>query len=212
MEINDLVLENLTLNRDFVKSVLPYIERNYFEDEYQRFVFDTIKNHIDNYDSLPTKESLLIDIENNNDLTENVYDEIVESITNWENLDNDNEWLIDSTEKWCQDRALYLALEESVEISSDEDTGVSRGKIPEILRDALSVSFDTSIGHDYFSDTENRFDFYNTVEEKIKFDIDWLNKVTDGGVPRKTLNLIMGVTGCVHPDTLVKIRYYKDVE
>ena len=148
-----------------------------------------------NYDQTPTKEILRVEIENRLDLSEDLFKECLSTIDSLEEEDHEMQWLLDTTEKWCKERAVYLALMESIQIADGQDKQRDRGAIPQILSEALSVCFDNTIGHDYLEDSDARYEFYHRVEDKIPFDIDYLNKVTKGGIPRKTLNIFLAGTG-----------------
>jgi len=150
---------------------------------------------VTNYDQTPTKEILRVEIENRLDLSEDLFKECLSTIDSLEEEDHEMQWLLDTTEKWCKERAVYLALMESIQIADGQDKQRDRGAIPQILSEALSVCFDNTIGHDYLEDSDARYEFYHRVEDKIPFDIDYLNKVTKGGIPRKTLNIFLAGTG-----------------
>jgi KaiC/GvpD/RAD55 family RecA-like ATPase len=150
---------------------------------------------VTNYDQTPTKEILRVEIENRLDLSEDLFKECLNTIDSLEEEDHEMQWLLDTTEKWCKERAVYLALMESIQIADGQDKQRDRGAIPQILSEALSVCFDNTIGHDYLEDSDARYEFYHRVEDKIPFDIDYLNKVTKGGIPRKTLNIFLAGTG-----------------
>jgi archaellum biogenesis ATPase FlaH len=168
----------------------------YFENLHEKVVFEEISNFITEYEKLATKEVLLIEAENRTDISEETYKIICEYVTSIHEVEADNQWLEDTTEKWCRDRAIYLALMESIKIADgDGDEKKNRDAIPSILSDALSVSFDNNIGHDYFKDTESRYEFYHKREDKIPFDLEYFNKITKGGLPTKTLNIALAGTG-----------------
>lgn len=147
------------------------------------------------YDKTPTKEILRIELENRLDLTEEIFKECLNTVDSLEDEDHELQWLVDTTEKWCKERAVYLALMESIKIADGKDKNRDRGAIPQILSEALSVCFDNTVGHDYLEDSDLRYEFYHRVEDKIPFDIDYLNKITKGGLPRKTLNIFLAGTG-----------------
>ena len=177
-------------------SVFPFIKSEYFADTEERTVFNEIYDYFQKYTKPPTVEALLINLDNNTSLNENIAKgskTIVEKIGN-EKDQTPSDWLIDETEKWCKDRAIYIAVMDSIEVI-DKKSQRSTGEIPELLKDALSVSFDTHIGHDVLEDTDERFEFYHTEEEKIPFDLEYFNKITKGGLPNKTLNIVLAGTG-----------------
>ena len=178
-----------------MRKVLPFIEPEYFNAREERIIFEQIAKYAADYDNLVTQEILSIEIENRNDITEEESVNINKIINSLENVDADFEWLSDTTEKWCRDRAIYLALMESIGIANDEDKNKTRDAIPDILSKALAVSFNRHVGHDYLEDYEQRYELYHRKEDKIKFDLEYLNKITKGGIPRKTLNVALAGTG-----------------
>ena len=178
-----------------MRKVLPFIEPEYFNAREERIIFEQIAKYAADYDNLVTQEILSIEIENRNDITEDESVNINKIINSLENVDADFEWLSDTTEKWCRDRAIYLALMESIGIANDEDKNKTRDAIPDILSKALAVSFNRHVGHDYLEDYEQRYELYHRKEDKIEFDLEYLNKITKGGIPRKTLNVALAGTG-----------------
>jgi replicative DNA helicase len=206
-KIETTILRNLLFNNDYCRKVLPFIKNEYFENLHEKVVFEEICKFIIAYDGLATKEVLLIETEKRTDITEDTYKTICDYVSNLDNSPADTNWVTDTTEKWCRDRAIYLALMESIKIADGQDDKKNRDAIPTILQEALAISFDDHIGHDYLNDYENRFDSYHRKEDKIAFDLDYFNKITKGGIPNKTLNIALA--GCVHPETKVKIRFRK---
>ena len=194
-KVEFLILKNLLFNEEYARKVIPFIKLDYFEDHSHKILFEEISNFIVKYDELPTKESISIDIQNRVDLNESSFKEISKVISYLEKEPTDFEWLIDTTEKWCRDRAIYLALMESIQLADGKDDTKGRDAIPSILSDALAVSFDNHIGHDYLLDYEERYDSYHRKEEKIPFDLEYFNKITKGGIPNKTLNVALAGTG-----------------
>lgn len=194
-KIEFLILRNLLYNDDYTRKVLPFIKDEYFQDTNQRIIYDEISKFVQEYNELPTKEILCIELEKRTDLNEESYKKTLGIISSLDNVPVDNKWLIDTTEKWCRDRAIYLALMESIHIADGNSDSKNRDAIPSILSDALAVSFDNHIGHDYFEDYEERFESYRRAEEKLPFDIEYLNKITNGGLAKKTLTIFMGSTG-----------------
>ena len=189
------ILKNLIHNEDYARKVIPFIQPEYFENRSQRIVFEEIVEFIVKYNNPITLESLSIEVDNRSDIVES---EVKEIKTIFDKLDKtgvDDSWLLDSTEKWCRDRAIYLALMESIHIADGKNDKKNRDAIPSILSDALSVSFDTQIGHDYFLNYSDRYDFYHKKEQRIEFDLDYFNKITKGGIPNKTLNIALAGTG-----------------
>ena len=206
-KIEFLVLRNLLYNESYVRKVLPFIKSEYFEDQNQKVIFEEIHKFVSEYNKIPTKETLTIDVKNRKDLNDTQYKELLRLIESLDDVFVEFEWLIQTTEKWCKERAIYLALMESIYIADGNDEKKNRDAIPSILSDALAVSFDTNIGHDYLGNYKDRYDFYHRKEERIPFDLEYFNKITKGGIPNKTLNIILA--GCVHPETKVKIRFKK---
>ena len=194
-QIEFLILRNLLHNEDYVRKVIPFIKSEYFEDTNQRIVFEEILSFIQEYNQPATKEVLCIEVENRKDINDTSFKEIVHLIQNLDDVPIELEWLIDTTEKWCRDRAIYIALIESIHIADGKNEKKSRDSIPSILSDALAVSFDTHIGHDYLLDYEQRYESYHKKEEKIEFDLEYFNKITKGGLPNKTLNIALAGTG-----------------
>ena len=194
-QIEFLILRNLLHNEDYVRKVIPFIKSEYFEDTNQRIVFEEILSFIQEYNQPATKEVLCIEVENRKDINDTSFKDIVHLIQNLDDVPIELEWLIDTTEKWCRDRAIYIALIESIHIADGKNEKKSRDSIPSILSDALAVSFDTHIGHDYLLDYEQRYESYHKKEEKIEFDLEYFNKITKGGLPNKTLNIALAGTG-----------------
>ena len=178
--IEKTTLKNLLYNEDYTRKVLPFLKPEYFEDRSERIVFSEIQKFIDQYNKRPTKETLQIDIGKRKDLNEEEYKRIVELISTLNKEEIDLDWLVNTTEKFCKDRAVHNAVMDGIHILDGKDKKHTPEAIPEILRDALSVSFDRNVGHDYLSDIERRFDFYNKKENRIPFDLDYFNKVTKG--------------------------------
>jgi len=194
-KVEFLILRNLLFNEDYFRKVIPFLKSEYFEDSNQRIVFEEILNFIQEYNKPATKEVLSIEIEKRTDINEQTFKEIAQLISCLDNVVVEQNWLINTTEKWCRDRAIYLALMESIHIADGNDENKNRDSIPSILSDALAVSFDTHIGHDYLLDYEERYESYHRKEEKIEFDLEYFNKITKGGLPNKTLNIALAGTG-----------------
>ena len=193
--IERTTLKNLIHNEDYTRKVLPFLKAEYFDDRKERIVFDEIRKFIDQYNKRPTKETLEIDIGKRKDLNEEEYKQIVDIIATLNKEEIDLDWLVNTTEKFCKDRAVHNAVMDGIHILDGKDKKHTPEAIPEILRDALSVSFDRNVGHDYLLDIERRFDFYHKKENRIPFDLDYFNKVTKGGLPTKTLNVALAGTG-----------------
>jgi replicative DNA helicase len=194
-KIEFLILRNLLYNEDYTRKVLPFIKADYFQDSNQRIVFEEIYSFISEYNKLATKEVLCIELEKRNDLNEETFKETLNVVFALEDVPVEKNWVVDTTEKWCRDRAIYLALMESIHIADGGDGKKNRDSIPSILSDALAVSFDNHVGHDYLQDYEERYESYRRKEDKIEFDLEYFNKITKGGLPNKTLNICLAGTG-----------------
>ena len=193
--IETTILRNLVCEEEFSRKVIPFIEPDYFENKTEKVIFQEISQFIVKYDNSITIEALNIEIENRTDLTETEIKEARETTKIFDDAPVDNQWLLESTEKWCRDRAIYLALMESIHIADGNDEKKNRDAIPTILSDALAVSFDNHIGHDYLQDYEERYESYHRKESRIQFDLELFNKITKGGLPNKTLNIALAGTG-----------------
>ena len=192
------ILKNLIFNEDYARKILPFIKSEYFSDNTEKILFQEVEEYINHYKNLPTYESLVINFTESKKLTEQQVRDSVEMLReiNSEKDDRtDIKWLTDNTEKFCQDKAIYNAIMKSVNILDDKENRDSKGSIPQLLSDALGVSFDSSVGHDYVDDANSRYDFYHKHEVKIPFDLDIFNKITKGGLPQKTLNIALAGTG-----------------
>ena len=190
-----LVLRSLLYNEDYARKVVPFIRGDYFEQPSQKIVFEEVSEFITEYDELPSKEALYIEVEKREDVNEEIYKQVKELIGVLDDSPADQDWLVNTSEKWCRDRAIYLALMESIQLADGKDDKKGRDAIPSILSDALAVSFDKNIGHDYLQDYEERYESYNRKEDKIPFDLEYFNKITKGGIPNKTLNIALAGTG-----------------
>jgi replicative DNA helicase len=193
--IETTVLRNLIYNEEFSRKVIPFIQPDYFEQRSERVVFEEITKFIVKYGSAITIEALNIETDNRTDLTEAEVKEVRDINNSLKDIPADYQWLMDTTEKWCRDRAIYLALMESISLADGQDDAKGRDAIPTILSDALAVSFDNHIGHDYLEDYEERYELYHKKEDKIQFDLEFFNKITKGGIPNKTLNIALAGTG-----------------
>ena len=194
-KVEFLILRNLLYNEEYVRKVLPFIKADYFEDYNQKVVFEEISKFVGEYNQPATKEVLCIETEKRQDINDSSFQEITKLISYLEDEPSEFNWLVNTTEKWCRDRAIYLALMESIQLADGKDEEKDRDAIPTILSDALSVSFDTHIGHDYLQDYEERYESYHRKEDKIEFDLEYFNKITKGGLPNKTLNIALAGTG-----------------
>ena len=193
--IETTILRNLVYNEEYSRKVIPFIQPDYFESRTEKVVFQEIVHFIVKYGSAITTEALKIELENRSDLTETEIKEVREISDSLHDSPVDGQWLEDTTEKWCRDRAIYLALMESINIADGNNEQKNRDAIPSILSDALAVSFDNHIGHDYLNDYEARYESYHRKEDRIPFDLDYFNKITKGGLPNKTLNIALAGTG-----------------
>jgi len=194
-KVEILILRNLIYNEEYLRKVVPFIKADYFEDPIQRTVFEEVSSFVQEYNQPATKEVLCIETEKRSDINDSSFKEITKLISYLEDVPTDFDWLCDTTEKWCRDRAIYLALMESIALADGKDEKKDRDAIPSILSDALAVSFDTHIGHDYLLDYEARYETYHRKEDKIEFDLEYFNKITKGGLPNKTLNIALAGTG-----------------
>ena len=197
MRIETTILGNLLINEEYTRKVLPFLKNDYFTSNAEKTIHETIGDFVTKYNSLPTKEALSIELQEVK-INEEEFKETMELL---DDISKDTEeyadlgWLLDSTEKFCQDKAIYNAVVESIGILDNQKSSQDKGLIPEILSDALSVSFDPHVGHDYLDDSDDRFEFYHRVEEKIPFDLEYFNKITKGGLPQKSLNICLAGTG-----------------
>ena len=193
--VETTILKNLLYTDEYSRKVLPFLKKEYFEDYNEKIIFEEISNFIGKYNNLPTKETLIIESEKRTDINDDSFKNICNYINALESTPSDHQWLLDTTEKWCKDRAIYLALVESISIADGNAEKKTPDAIPSILSDALAVSFDNQVGHDYLQDYEERYEFYHKREEKIPFDLEFFNKITKGGLPNKTLNIALAGTG-----------------
>ena len=195
MRTEHLILKNLITDEDYARRTLPYLKSQYFQDVNERIVYEEIDNFITKFNTLPSREALTIELDNRSNINDNQFAEIAKYVSNLKSEDKDDkDWLVQTTEKFCQEKAIYNAIMESIQII-DGDGKRDKGSIPSLLSDALAVSFDPNVGHDFFDNSDARFDFYHRVEERIPFDLEYLNKITKGGVPKKSLNIILAGTG-----------------
>ena len=195
-KIEQIILKNLFKNEQFVRKTLPFLKSEYFQERIEKIVFEEVQSYVLKYNNLPSFEAINISLTQRDNLFEEDFRQSNELIDNLQASDDSSklEWLIELTEKFCQEKALHNAILESIHIL-DEKSDKTKGAIPKILSDALSVSFDPNIGHDYIEDASKRFDFYHQVEKRIPFDLDFFNRITKGGLPTKTLNIALAGTG-----------------
>ncbi|AXN58494.1 DNA primase-helicase [Synechococcus virus S-PRM1] len=193
--VENTILRSMIHDEDYLRKVVPFIEPSYFEDRKDRVIFDEIAKFIVKYDKPISQEILKIEIGNRDDVTDEEHKQLLDQISALDREPVNSDWILDTTEKWCKERAIYLALMESIKIADGQDSKKGRDAIPSILSDALAVSFDNHIGHDYLEDYEQRYEVYHRKEEKISFDLEYFNKITKGGLPNKTLNIALAGTG-----------------
>ena len=194
-KVEILILRNLLYNEEYLRKVMPFIKSEYYEDSNQKIVFEEIEKFVQKYNQPATKEVLCIEVEKRQDINDTTFSEITKLISYLDDVPTDYDWLVDTTEKWCRDRAIYLALMESIALTDGKDKDKDRDAIPSILSEALAVSFDAHVGHDYLLDYEERYESYHREEDKIPFDLEYFNKITKGGLPNKTLNIALAGTG-----------------
>ena len=193
--IESTIISNLFFNEDFTRKALPFIQSEYFSNAEEKTLFNEIEKFVENYKNLPTKDTILIELNNRKDLNEDQLKNLRQLVSSASDEQVDLQWLLDTTEKWCKDRAVHNAVLSGIKILDNKDQKRTPEAIPGILADALSVSFDNHIGHDYLQDADKRFDWYHTKEQRFKFDLDYFNRITKGGVPSKTLNIALAGTG-----------------
>ena len=194
--IERTVLAQLVSNEEYTRKVLPFLKGDYFSDKSERIVFEEITKFVEKYNKIPTKTSLEIEVQSRKDLNEADFKSVISLVKSLQKDENVNfQWLVDTTEDFCKDKAIYNAIVEGIQIIDGTDKNRGPDAIPSILSDALAVGFDNRVGHDYLLDSDSRFDYYHTVEEKIPFDLEFFNKITKGGLPSKTLNIVLAGTG-----------------
>ncbi len=201
------ILKNLMHDEDYMRRVFPFLKEEYFNDSNDLTIYKHIKQFVDKYNSCPTSEALVIACQNDSSLKEQTYKDVVETIQSLQPEKSNLEWLLTETENFCKEKAVYNAIMTSISILDGGEKKLSKDGIPSLLQEALGVCFDNSVGHDYFDNSSDRYDFYHRVESRIPFDIDLFNKITKGGLPNKTLNIALA--GCVHPDTKIRVRIKK---
>jgi len=206
-KIETVILQNLINNEEYMRKVIPFLKREYFTSNMEQQIYDEVKKFIDEYNTLPSRDALVIAFQNNRNLNEEQYKEVIEYVNTLETTNHNKDWLLDQTEKFCKDKAIYNAILSSISIIDGRNKNLSTDGIPSLLQEALAVCFDNNVGHDYIDNANARYDFYHKVESRIPFDLDYFNKITNGGLPNKTLNVVLA--GCVHPNTKVRIRFKK---
>lgn len=195
VNLEQTILRNILTNEQYMRKVLPFIRPEYFDGVY-RILYKEIGRFVGKYNKLPSLEAFKIEIDLSDKITSDMYNQVVEVLPNIFSKEAVNQqWLTDTTEKWCQDRAVYNAIMESIQIIDGKHQTLTKNALPDVLQKALAVSFDTNIGHDYIENVEQRYDFYHEQEARIPFDLDYFNKITKGGLPNKTLNIVLAGTG-----------------
>lgn len=198
MRLEKLILDNLVNNEEYGRKVIAFIKPEYFQDFNERVIFNIIDGYVTQYNKFPSKTALKLEISNRKDINDDQFKECVElcdELAGEKDAVTSFDWLLDNTEQFCQDRAIHNAIFEAIKIMDNKADGIGKGSIPQLLADALGVSFDTNIGHDFFENADDRYEFYHRKEEKIPFDLEYLNKITKGGLSRKTLNVLLASTG-----------------
>ena len=194
--IEQTILTNLIYNEQYTRKVLPFIKGDYFSDRTERTVFEEIQKFVDKYNDLPNRNALEVELDSRNDLNEDDYKRVLSVVKELEEDDNANfDWLVETTEEFCKDKAVYNAIVDGIKIIDGKDKERGVDSLPSILTEALAVGFDNRVGHDYLCDADSRFEFYHKVEDKIPFDLDFFNRITKGGLPQKTLNIALAGTG-----------------
>lgn len=195
MRIEEQILSNLIHNEEYCRKVIPFISTSYFSDFKERMIVEEITEFFNKYNKPISSDILTIELSNRSDITDKQLTDVISSVENLPTEEANQDWLIEHTEKFCKDKAVYNAILDSIKIIDGKDDKRTQEAIPHILSDALAVSFDNHVGHDYLDDAQDRFDFYHRVEEKLEFDLDLFNKITKGGFSKKTLNVILAGTG-----------------
>ena len=193
--VEDLILSNLIHNEGYGRKVIPFLRASYFGDKTDRLIFNSVSTYVDQYNKFPDKIALKVIIDDQQTMSQEEINHAQERLSALVEQTTDIDWLVDQTEKYCKDRAIYNAISDSIKILDDKTGKTTPGMIPSLLEEALAVSFDTHIGHDFFEDAQSRYDFYHKKEARIPFDIEYLTKITKGGLPRKTLNVVLAGTG-----------------
>ena len=195
MRIETQILSNLVNNEEYVRKTIPFLKPDYFTETDDRIVYEKISQYVEKYNNPPSKSALLIALQDDRKISEDLYVQCETLINSLNETDTDQSWLVDETEKFCKDKAVFNAIMDAIQIIDGTDKERSKDSLPSLLSDALSVGFDNNIGHDYIEDANERFDFYNRVEEKIPFDLEFFNKMTQGGLSNKSLNIALAGTG-----------------
>lgn len=210
--LEEVILTNLIQNESYARQVLPFIQSEYFQDRTDRLIFNEVKSHFGEFNSPPDKSSLVI-AANDFNVNQSEYDHIVDTIKSLGDARTDqDEWLLKKTETFCKDKAVFNAIMQSINIIEGKDKNFTKEALPSILQDALAVSFDKSVGHDFITDADERYDFYHRKEDRVPFDLELMNKITKGGLPKKTLNVVLAGTNvgkslflCHHAASTIKL-------
>jgi replicative DNA helicase len=198
MKLEQTILKNLIYNEEFLRKVLPFIKEEYFTDRTDRAIFNEISKFTEAYNSTPTIEAIELAIKEKRNLSDDEVEKCescLQEIVKTKHEESKIDWLVDKTEEFCQEKAIYNAVLGSISILDGKDKTQDKGSIPKLLSDALAISFDSSVGHDYMEDSDARYEFYHRTEERIPFDLEFFNKITKGGLPNKTLNIALAGTG-----------------
>lgn len=209
MRIEQKILSSLIHDEEYCRKVAPFMEPSYFHERLEKVIVEEALAFFTKYNKPPTQDILKIELNNRKDITDKELQEAQRVVDTLHKDRVDQNWLVENTEKFCKDKAVYNAILESIKIIDGKETKLTQDAIPKILQDALSVSFDQHVGHDYLANADERYDFYHRVEEKVAFDLDMLNKITAGGMSKKSLNVVLA--GCVHPETKIHVRIRKIV-
>ena len=193
--IENTIINSLFFKEEYTRKVLPFIKEEYFGNRVEQLLFGEVFKFIEKYNNLPTKDAILIELNGRRDINEEELQHIKDYVVAVEDTDSDEQWLLETTEKFCKDRAVHNAVLTGIKILDNKDKKQTPEAIPHILSEALAVSFDKSVGHDYIEDAESRFKYYHTKEKRYQFDLDYMNRITKGGVPSKTLNIALAGTG-----------------
>ena len=194
-KIEQVILQNLVTDDEYMRKVIPFLKRDYFLENSDRLIFDRIKAFIDEYNTTPNKDALIVAVQNDKTLNEEQYKEVVGVIQELNPTEHNKDWLYKETEKFCKDKAIYNAILNSIAIIDGRDAGKTQDGIPQLLQDALGVCFDNNVGHDYMENADSRYEYYHRVESRTPFDLEYFNKITNGGLPNKTLNVVLAGTG-----------------
>lgn len=205
--VEDIIFEGLVSNESFCRKVLHHLKPEYYSDDVDKFLLHEIQKFYSTHNKPPTKKILTLAVDDSEKFKQEEYKHAIDKIESIGEPEENEDWLVSRTEQFCKDKAIYNSIVESIQIIDGKSKTFGKDAIPGLLSDALSISFDKSIGHDLFDDVEKRYDFYHAKEERVPLDLDMFNRVTKGGFPKKTLNIALA--GCVHPDTLVRIRKKK---